>query len=175
MCDWIWMTTGADKLTEQAVRHNGVRWVAGYFTNRIPNIGNTSLCTISTITRFNGVPSHCVMDHPRAEDGRYYLKVWRVATNTLSKELQKASDKSSWRFRCFSTHQWQRIACTNSVLQGSDHGISHICLRCSTILQDIKRSRLSLSVRTNRVCASRPLNLRTGTGPFPKSVPFPEY
>jgi len=43
------MTTGADKLTDQAVRHIGVRWLAGYFTNRITAFGNGSLCTIYTI------------------------------------------------------------------------------------------------------------------------------
>jgi len=43
------MTTGADKLTDQAVRDIGVRWLAGYFTNRITAFGNWSLCTISTI------------------------------------------------------------------------------------------------------------------------------
>jgi hypothetical protein len=84
------MTTGADKLTDQAVRHIGVRWLAGYFTNRITAFGNGSLCTISTIidlyftsSHIKEVPIHYVVDHPQSEDGRNYLTIRRVATNTL--------------------------------------------------------------------------------------------
>jgi len=81
------MTTGADKLTDQAVQHNGVRWLAGYFTNRITAFGNGLLSHIGLYlisSHIKKVPSHYVLDHPQFENGRSYLMIWRVATNTLS-------------------------------------------------------------------------------------------